>query len=71
MRIAIGFGWTTPVATEIVAANVGPGQMVLIASNFLRTDIVAMGLTPSASSPAPRPVNALGRTPAGALEGRM
>jgi taurine transport system permease protein len=44
MRIAIGFGWTTLVAAEMVAANVGLGQMVLNAANFLRTDIVVMGI---------------------------
>jgi taurine transport system permease protein len=44
MRIAIGFGWTTLVAAEMVAANVGLGQMVRNASNFLRTDIVIMGI---------------------------
>lgn len=44
MRIAIGFGWTTLVAAEMVAANKGVGQMVLNASNFLRTDIVVMGI---------------------------
>jgi taurine transport system permease protein len=44
MRIAIGFGWTTLVAAEMVAANLGLGQMVLNASNFLRTDIVIMGI---------------------------
>ena len=44
MRIAIGFGWTTLVAAEMVAANVWLGQMVLNASNFLRTDIVIMGI---------------------------
>ena len=44
MRIAIGFGWTTLVAAEMVAANSGLGQMVLNASNFLRTDIVIMGI---------------------------
>jgi len=44
MRIAIGFGWTTLVAAEMVAANVGLGQMVLNASNFLRTDLVVMGI---------------------------
>jgi taurine transport system permease protein len=32
MRIAIGFGWTTLVAAEMVAANVGLGQMVLNAA---------------------------------------
>jgi len=44
MRIAIGFGWTTLEAAEMVAASVGLGQMVLNASNFLRTDIVVMGI---------------------------
>jgi taurine transport system permease protein len=44
MRIAIGFGWTTLVAAEMVAASVGLGQMVLNASNFLRSDIVIMGI---------------------------
>ena len=44
MRIAIGFGWTTLVAAEMVAASVGLGQMVLNASNFLRSDIVVMGI---------------------------
>lgn len=44
LRIAIGFGWTTLVAAEMVAANLGLGQMVLNASNFLRTDIVVMGI---------------------------
>jgi taurine transport system permease protein len=32
------------VAAEMVASNVGLGQMVLNASNFLRTDIVIMGI---------------------------
>lgn len=44
LRIAIGFGWTTLVAAEMVAATVGLGQMVLNASNFLRTDLVIMGI---------------------------
>ena len=44
MRIAVGFGWTTLVAAEMVAASSGLGQMVLNASNFLRTDIVVMGI---------------------------
>ena len=44
MRIAIGFGWTTLVAAEMVAATVGLVQMVLNAANFLRTDIVMMGI---------------------------
>lgn len=44
MRIALGFGWTTLVAAEMVAASRGMGQLVLNASNFLRTDIVVMGI---------------------------
>ncbi len=44
MRIAIGFGWTTLVAAEMIEATKGLGQMVLNASNFLRTDIVIMGI---------------------------
>ncbi|SEL39600.1 taurine transport system permease protein [Roseateles sp. YR242] len=44
MRVALGFGWTTLVAAEMVAASSGLGQMVLNASNFLRTDIVVMGI---------------------------
>ncbi|MGZ8994749.1 MAG: ABC transporter permease subunit [Burkholderiaceae bacterium] len=44
LRIAIGFGWTTLVAAEMVAATAGLGQMVLNASNFLRTDVVIMGI---------------------------
>jgi taurine transport system permease protein len=44
MRIAVGFGWTTLVAAEMVAASRGMGQLVLNASNFLRTDIVVMGI---------------------------
>ncbi|MDR2298640.1 MAG: ABC transporter permease subunit [Comamonas sp.] len=44
LRIAMGFAWTTLVAAEMVAATQGLGQMVLNASNFLRTDIVVMGI---------------------------
>lgn len=44
LRIAIGFGWTTLVAAEMVAATMGLGQMVLNASNFLRTDLVVAGI---------------------------
>jgi taurine transport system permease protein len=43
MRIGIGFGWTTLVAAEIVAARAGLGQMVWNASEFLRSDVVIMG----------------------------
>ncbi|VVE06188.1 Putative aliphatic sulfonates transport permease protein SsuC [Pandoraea iniqua] len=44
LRISIGFGWTTLVAAEMVAATAGLGQMVLNASSFLRTDVVVMGI---------------------------
>ena len=44
LRIAVGFGWTTLVAAEMVAATAGLGQMVLNASSFLRTDVVVMGI---------------------------
>jgi taurine transport system permease protein len=43
-RIGMGVGWTTLVAAEMVAAQAGLGQMVLNASNFLRTDVVIMGI---------------------------
>jgi taurine transport system permease protein len=44
MRIGIGFGWTTLVAAEMVAATKGIGYMVLTASKFLQTGIVIMGI---------------------------
>ncbi|ABM01923.1 ABC taurine transporter, binding protein inner membrane component [Psychromonas ingrahamii 37] len=44
MRIAIGFGWTTLVAAEMVAAEQGIGFMVLNASEFLVTDVVIAGI---------------------------
>ncbi len=44
LRIGMGVGWTTLVAAEMVAANAGLGQMVLNASNFLRTDVVILGI---------------------------
>ena len=44
MRIGIGFGWTTLVAAEMVAATKGLGYMVLNASQFLRTATVIMGI---------------------------
>ena len=40
----MGVGWTTLVAAEMVAATAGLGQMVLNASNFLRTDVVILGI---------------------------
>ena len=44
MRIGIGFGWTTLVAAEMVAATHGLGYMVLTASQFLQTPIVVLGI---------------------------
>lgn len=44
MRIAIGFGWTTLVAAEMVAATAGLGFMVLSASKFMVTEVVIMGI---------------------------
>ena len=44
MRIGIGFGWTTLVAAEMVAATTGLGYMVLSASQFLQTPVVIMGI---------------------------
>ncbi|MBO0902550.1 ABC transporter permease subunit [Jiella sonneratiae] len=44
MRIGIGFGWTTLVAAEMVAATKGLGYMVLTASQFLQTATVIMGI---------------------------
>ncbi len=44
MRIGIGFGWTTLVAAEMVAATQGIGYMVLSASQFLQTAVVMMGI---------------------------
>ena len=44
MRIAIGFGWTTLVAAELVATEEGLGAMIMSASEFLVTDIVIMGI---------------------------
>jgi taurine transport system permease protein len=44
LRIAVGVGWGTLVAAELVAATRGIGFMILSASNFLATDIVFIGI---------------------------
>ncbi|MAQ37999.1 MAG: taurine ABC transporter permease [Thioclava sp.] len=44
MRIGVGFGWTTLVAAEMVAATMGLGYMVLSASQFLQTSTVLVGI---------------------------
>ena len=44
VRVAIGIGWTTLIAAEMIAANSGLGWMVINASSYLRTDIVMLGI---------------------------
>lgn len=44
LRTAIGVGYSTLVAAEMVAANAGIGWMVLDAKNWLRNDIVFVGI---------------------------
>jgi taurine transport system permease protein len=43
-RIALGAGWSTLVAAELVAANQGLGFMIQSAAQFLVTDIVIGGI---------------------------
>ena len=44
MRVAMGVCWGTVVAAELVAAESGVGFMIMVASVFLSTDIVVMGV---------------------------
>ncbi|GGE11315.1 taurine ABC transporter permease [Aureimonas endophytica] len=44
LRIALGVGWSTLVAAELIAANRGIGFMVMSASHFLATDAVFVGI---------------------------
>ncbi|MCD8045199.1 MAG: hypothetical protein LUE90_00830 [Clostridiales bacterium] len=44
LRTALGVEYTTLVAAEMVAAAKGIGWLVLDASNYLRSDIVFMGV---------------------------
>jgi taurine transport system permease protein len=44
LRIALGTGWTTLVAAELVAATRGLGFMIQSAAQFLVTDVVIMGI---------------------------
>ena len=43
-RVAMGVCWGTVVAAELVAAEVGGGMMIMVASKFQQTDIVMMGI---------------------------
>jgi taurine transport system permease protein len=44
IRLAVGVGWTTLIASEMVAAESGMGWMVMNASSYMRTDIVMIGI---------------------------
>ncbi len=44
LRIALGAGWSTLVAAELIAANRGLGFMVQSASQYLATDVVVAGI---------------------------
>ncbi|AOJ06571.1 ABC transporter permease subunit [Burkholderia mayonis] len=44
VRIALGAGWSTLVAAELIAATRGLGFMVYSASRFLVTDVVVAGI---------------------------
>ena len=44
MRVAMGVCWGTVVAAELVAAESGIGFTIMVASTFLSTDIVVMGI---------------------------
>lgn len=44
VRIALGAGWSTLVAAELIAATRGLGFMIQSAANFLVTDVVVMGI---------------------------
>jgi taurine transport system permease protein len=44
VRIALGAGWTTLVAAELIAANRGVGFMIQSAPQFLVTDVVIAGI---------------------------
>jgi len=43
-RIALGVGWGTLVAAELIAATRGVGFMIMSASHFLATDVVFVGI---------------------------
>lgn len=44
LRIALGAGWTTLVAAELIAATSGLGFMIQSAAQFLVTDVVLIGI---------------------------
>jgi taurine transport system permease protein len=44
IRIALGVGWGTLVAAELIASTRGIGYMIMSASQFLATDVVFVGI---------------------------
>lgn len=44
IRTSMGVCWGTVVAAELVAADKGVGSMIMIAKNFLQTDVVVIGI---------------------------
>jgi taurine transport system permease protein len=44
VRIALGVGWGTLVAAELIAATRGIGHFIMSASQFLATDFVFVGI---------------------------
>jgi len=44
VRLALGVGWGTLVAAELIAANRGIGFLIMSASHFLATDAVFVGI---------------------------
>ena len=44
LRIALGAGWTTLIAAELIAAPRGLGYMIQSAAQFLATDVVIAGI---------------------------
>jgi taurine transport system permease protein len=44
VRLALGIGWTTLIAAEMIASESGLGWMVVNAGSYLRTDVVMLGI---------------------------
>ncbi len=44
VRLALGIGWTTLIAAEMIASEAGLGWMVVNAGSYLRTDVVMVGI---------------------------
>jgi taurine transport system permease protein len=44
MRVAMGVCWGTVVAAEMIAADRGLGFMVMVASKYMMTDLVVLGV---------------------------